>query len=82
MDTIFEDILELAMHGGPMGLMAVLVGIILFLWFERKRLLIEIERKDDKIDSIIDDYSKGNVTLSEALNSLKLVLYEMKGKIN
>jgi hypothetical protein len=59
----------------------VFVLIIVFLWLERRRLLHELEKKDDKIDRIIDDYSKGNVTLGEALNSLKLVLYEIKGKL-
>ena len=81
MESLIEKLLGLILNGGPTALIAVLVMIILFLWFERKRLLHELEKKDDKIDRIIDDYSKGNVTLGEALNSLKFVLYEIKGKL-
>jgi hypothetical protein len=81
LESLIEKLLGLILNGGPTALIAVLVMIILFLWFERKRLLHELEKKDDKIDRIIDDYSKGNVTLGEALNSLKFVLYEIKGKL-
>jgi hypothetical protein len=81
LESLIEKILGIILNGGPTALIAVLVMIIIFLWFERKRLLHELEKKDDKIDRIIDDYSKGNVTLGEALNSLKLVLYEIKGKL-
>jgi hypothetical protein len=81
LESLIEKLLGIILNGGPSALIAVLVMIIIFLWFERKRLLHELEKKDDKIDRIIDDYSKGNVTLGEALNSLKLVLYEIKGKL-
>jgi hypothetical protein len=81
LESLIEKLLGLILNGGPTALIAVLVMIILFLWFERKRLLHEVEKKDDKIDRIIDDYSKGNVTLGEALNSLKFVLYEIKGRL-
>jgi hypothetical protein len=81
LESLIEKLLGIILNGGPTALIAVFVIIILFLWFERKRLLHELEKKDDKIDRIIDDYSKGNVTLGEALNSLKLVLYEIKGKL-
>jgi hypothetical protein len=81
LESLIEKLLGIILNGGPTALIAVLVMIIIFLWFERKRLLHELEKKDDKIDRIIDDYSKGNVTLGEALNSLKLVLYEIKGKL-
>jgi hypothetical protein len=81
LESLFEKIISLILNGGPQALVAVFVLIIVFLWLERRRLLHELEKKDDKIDRIIDDYSKGNVTLGEALNSLKLVLYEIKGKL-
>lgn len=81
MDTLIEKLLGAAIAGGPGAVIAILLVIILLLWFERRRLLEEIEKKDDKIDRIIEDYTKGNVTLSEALNSLKFVLYEIKGRL-
>ena len=81
MDTIIEKLLEALLGGGPMAIIAVLMIVIGALVMERKRLLKEIEKKDDKIDKIIDDYYKGNMTISEAFNSLKLVLFEIKGKL-
>lgn len=68
-------------EGGPPAVIAVLLLVIVGLIFERKRLLAELIKKDEKIDKIIDDYYKGNMTLSDALNSLKMVLYEIKSKL-
>lgn len=81
MDTIIEKLLVALLGGGPTALIAVLVIAVLALVMERRRLLKEIEKKDDKIDKIIDDYYKGNMTISEAFNSLKMVLFEIKGKL-
>ena len=73
-------LITLLTQGGPSAILAILVLIIVVLIFDRRRLLSEITKKDEKIDKIVDDYYKGNLTLSEALNSLKSVLYEIKGK--
>ncbi len=81
MDAIFEKLMLALLGGGPTAIIAVLIIAIFALAMERKRLLKEIEKKDDKIDKIIDDYYKGNMTISEAFNSLKLVLFEIKGKL-
>jgi hypothetical protein len=55
--------------------------VIWHLLVERKKLIEDNKKKDEKIDKILDDYYKGNLTLTEALNSLKLVLYEIRGNI-
>lgn len=81
MDTIVEKLLVALIEGGPQAVIAVLVIVIVGLFFERRRLLKEIEKKDDKIDKIIDDYYRGNMTISEAFNSLKMVLFEIKSKL-
>lgn len=81
MDKIFEILLSAMFSGGPAAIIAILLVAVGVLYLERRRLLEEIRRKDDKIDKIIDDYYKGNMTLSEALNSLKNVLYEIKGSL-
>jgi hypothetical protein len=81
LESLIEKLLGIILNGGPSALIAVLVMIIIFLWFELTRLLHVFDKKYEKLDRIIDDYSKGNVTLGEALNSLKLVLYEIKGKL-
>lgn len=81
MDAIIEKLLVALLSGGPTAIIAVLLLIIFGLFIERKRLLKEIEKKDDKLDKIIDDYYKGNMTISQAFNSLKEVLYEIKGRL-
>lgn len=81
MDTIIEKLLLALFNGGPQAIIAVLLMVIIGLFLERRRLLGELLKKDEKIDKIIDDYYKGNMTLSDALNSLKSVLYEIKSKL-
>lgn len=81
METIITDLINVLLGGGPQAIIAILVLVIVLLVLDRRRLLADIHRKDAKIDQIIDDYYKGNLTLSEALNSLKIVLYEIKSKI-
>lgn len=55
--------------------------IIAMLLLDRHRLVKDNSRKDEKIERIVDDYYKGNLTLTEALNSLKTVLYEIRLKL-
>jgi len=75
-------IIDQLVAGGPKGFIIFLVIIIVCLLFDRNRLLKEINTKNARIDEIVDSYYKGNLTLAEALNSLKNVLYELKGQIN
>lgn len=82
-EEIIATILKLFTGGDVSGALPIaLVLIIGYLLKERKSLIEDNRKKDEKIDRILDDYYKGNLTLTEALNSLKLVLYEIKGKIN
>lgn len=80
MDNILSIIMNTILHGGP-EMVAVLSLVIGLLLLDRKRLTNEIAKKDDRLNKIVDEYYKGNITLAEALNSLKLVLYEIKLKI-
>ena len=51
------------------------------MFWDRIRLIKELEKKEAKLDKVIDDYYKGNISLTEALNGLKIVLAEIKGKL-
>lgn len=83
MDSVIGAILNLITSGkNGVQVIPIIMGLIIWhLLEERKKLLKEIEKKDIRIDGIIDDYHNGNLTLTEALNSLKLVLYEIKGRL-
>lgn len=80
-DAILARAFEALFNGGHSAVIALLSIFAALLIFERRRLLKEIERKDDKIDTIMSDYYKGNLTVTEALNSIKLALYEIRLKI-
>jgi hypothetical protein len=80
-ENIIAKLVEAMLGGGPQAFVAILAVIIALLLWERRRLLGDISKKDEKIEKIIDDYYKGNLSLSEALTHLKLVLYEIKGRI-
>ena len=80
-DFMFTNGIGSLMSGGPKGIIMILVGIIGYLLWHQKRLVADIAKKDDRINSIIDDYNKGNMTISDALNQLKLVLVEIRVKL-
>lgn len=80
MENLFTSLITSMIGGGPQGVIALLICAIVLLIIDRRRLSSEIERKDTKLDKIIDDYHSGNLTLAEALTSLKNVLYEIKAK--
>ncbi len=51
------------------------------LLLDRRRLTAEISRKDEKIEKIVEDYNKGNMTITQALAVLREVLVEIKGRL-
>lgn len=88
MDELIASLVNGLMGGGPSSIIAGLILFIVLLLFERKRLMATIAKKDedllkkdDKIDKIIEDYYKGNMTLADALNGLKLVLFDIKSRL-
>jgi hypothetical protein len=81
LESLIEKLIGALLGGGPQAIIAILLLFITILILERRRLLKEMEKKDERINGIVDDYHKGNMTLAEALHSLKLVLYEVKAKI-
>ena len=81
MDNVIGNLITVLLQGGP-EVVAVLILFILLLLFDRKRLLGEVTRKDQRIDKIVDDYHNGSITLAEAMNSLKMVLYELKSRLS
>lgn len=76
-----DKIITAAGAGGPQAIIAILILIIAGLLYDRHGRLEEIKSKDAKLDKIITDYFTGSMTLAEALNSLKIVLYELRASI-
>jgi len=81
MGDLIQSIVSLIAKGEAGALTAILLGIIMALGWYCFRLMKQLEKKDEKIYKIIDDYSKNNITITEALNGLKMVLIEIKSKL-
>jgi hypothetical protein len=81
MGDIFKSLVEMLAKGDGGALTALLLGIIGILGWYVWRLTKQLEKKDEKIYKIIDDYSKNNITITEAMNGLKMVLIEIKAKL-
>jgi hypothetical protein len=80
MDNVIGNLITVLLQGGP-EVVAVLLLFILLLLFDRKRLLSEVARKDARIDKIVDDYHSGSITMAEAMNSLRMLLFELKSRL-
>jgi len=81
-EGIIGSILSVLTSGNGTQALPIIMGLIIWhLLEENKRLKADNQKKDERIDKIVEDYHRGNLTLTEALNSLKLVLFEIKGKI-
>lgn len=80
-EAIFEKLLTVLLSGGPQAIISILLGIIVLLLLDRRRLNAEVARKDEKIEKIVEDYNKGNMTITQALAALREVLIEIKGRL-
>ena len=81
MGEIIQSVVQVIAKGDANALVAILLLIIVVLGWFCFRMMKQLEKKDDKIYKIIDDYSKNNITITEALNGLKTVLIEIKAKL-
>lgn len=81
MSDIFKSLIEMIAKGEAGAMVAVLLAIIVGLGWYCVKLMKQLEKKDEKIYKIIEDYSKNNITITEAMNGLKMVLIEIKAKL-
>lgn len=81
MGDLIQSVVSIIAKGDGGSLTAVLLGIIAALGWWVFRQAKQLEKKDEKIYKIIDDYSKNNITITEAMNGLKSVLIEIKAKL-
>lgn len=89
---ILKMLAQAVLEGGHGGIVAILLGVIAGLCFVIWMLWKSNQKKDEKIEKIqekiqqdyqkvLDDYHKGNLTVVEVINGLKMVLIEIKAKI-
>lgn len=80
-ESNIQFLLNKLFAGGIESILVIALVIIAGLLYERHRLVKLLNKKDEKLDQIIDDYHKGNITIADAFNSVRLVLYEIKAKL-
>lgn len=81
MGDLVTAVIQLIAKGDSAALIGVLLVLIIGMGWLIYRLFKQNEKKDEKIYKIIDDYSKNNITMAEAMNSIKIVLVEIKAKL-
>lgn len=92
MFEFFKWLGENVIQGGHGALITILIGIIAAMAFLIWLLWKELQKKEEKIEKIqeklqqdlqkvIEDYHKGNLTMVEAFNGLKMVLVEIRAKL-
>lgn len=77
----FLKFVEILLIGDMRAVVLILTAIIAALVWDRLKLMKQLSNKDERLEKIIEDYHKGNLTLAEALNNVRLILYEIKGKM-
>ena len=74
----FDLFVSAFMNGAPGIIALILLIIIVMMLVERHNIINSILKKEARIDTIVNDYYKGNMNVAEAMNSLKAMLSEMK----
>lgn len=88
MEDFFATAIKALVTGGPEAIIFGLVMVIVLILMDRQRLIAALSKKDDliskkdeKIDQIVEDYYRGNMTLADALTQLRNVLTDIKSRI-
>jgi len=81
MDAILTKLLDFILQGGPSAIIAIFLLVTVGLLYDRKNIISQIEKKDVKIDKIINDYYTGTINLTETMGNIRIVLLEIKNKL-
>jgi FtsZ-interacting cell division protein ZipA len=80
-DTNLTQLLGLITSGGASGVIALLILVVTGLLWDRRRVFSDNAKKDEKLDALMESHYKSNIAVSEALNSIKIVLAEISVKL-
>jgi hypothetical protein len=74
-------LITLLLSGGATGVVALLILVITGLLWDRRRVFMDNEKKDKKLDLIMEHYYSSNAGVTDALSSIKIVLAEISVKL-
>lgn len=81
MDQAIQFLLNSIVTGGSGAIISLLIVVIGFLIWDRRRILNELNEKDDKLSEVIHNYYEATIDTTKALDSLRMVLIEIKAKM-
>jgi uncharacterized protein YbgA (DUF1722 family) len=95
-ETIITSVVKAILNGGPVAIIAILIGFIAYLIMEKRAAQKENrealeklattfaekvkEERQDLID-IIDRYQDGHITLLQAINEIKVLIATISAKL-
>lgn len=80
MDLVMK-LVSTVLDGSFKSVIAILLLIIGFLIYDRMNMYKNIQAQNTKFEKVINDYYDVMVKINDTINSLKMVLQEIKSKL-
>ncbi len=80
-ETIVNTLLAVLRNEGSEATIALLLLVVGMALYDRHRIIKKLEKREEKIDQLLDDYYKGTKTLNETITSFKYMLIEIKARM-
>lgn len=81
MDDFFFKAFDLIMTHGQYSITVLLFIIIMYLYKANISLQKKLDKKDEKLFKIYEDYKNGTISTTQALGEIKNVLVEIRIKL-
>lgn len=78
---LLTKLISTVLDGSYQSVIAILLLVIGFLIYDRMNMYKNIQIQNDKFEKVINDYYDVMVKINDTMNSLKLVLQEIKSKL-
>ncbi|MCS7317496.1 MAG: hypothetical protein NZZ41_04130 [Candidatus Dojkabacteria bacterium] len=80
MELLFGFI-KILLDGDQKAIILLLIVTIIILLLDRNRIIKEKIEKDKKLEKILENYHEAVIKITEAINSIKNVLIDIKTKL-
>jgi len=85
MERLIQDLLLAILAGGPSAIIALLLGFIGYLIWDRLKLIQSMKDNGAQyrtsLENVLEKYHQGQIGLIEAFNEIKLILAKLEGKL-
>jgi hypothetical protein len=80
-DSNILSLVNILISGGASGVIALLILVVAGLLWDRRRVFMDNAKKDMKLDTLMENHYKSSLAVSDALNSIKIILAEISVKL-